>query len=174
MSTPETITADVEAAVRQRLTTIPIFKTLGFQNLRLGPGWCEAFVPRQAAYDGIYETFHGGMMMTVADSLAAAAILTVCGAESRIATTDMNIRFLAPARSGIRVRAQVIKRGRTLVPVNAELWDESGALVALAQVTYMRLGAGNCQSRSGERISGPAAGGAGGARHCAWAGSAGR
>ncbi len=96
-------------------------------------------MPRKPEFDGIYQTFHGGMMMTVADSLAAAAILTVCGAASRIATTDMNIRFLAPARSDLRARAQVIKRGRTLVPVSAELWDESGTLVALAQVTYMRL-----------------------------------
>lgn len=140
MANSEGVSPEVEAAVRQRLASISIFSTLGFRDIRLGAGWCEAWVPRRPEFDGIYETFHGGMMMTVADSLAAAAILTVCGAASRIATTDMNIRFLAPARSDLRARAQVIKRGRTLVPVSAELWDESGTLVALAQVTYMRLG----------------------------------
>lgn len=63
----------------------------------------------------------------------------VCGPETRIATTDINIRFLAPARSEVKVRAQLIKAGRTLVPVAANLWDSTGELVAVAQVNYIRL-----------------------------------
>ena len=82
---------------------------------------------------------HGGMMMTAADSAAAVVSLTVWGAETRIATTDMNIRFLAPARSDVRLFAQAIKQGQTLIPTIINFWRDDGTLVAVAQVTYMRL-----------------------------------
>ena len=131
--------AEVDAAVRRRMHSIPIFKSLGFSGLLLGKGCAECTVARNPEHDGIFDSFHGGMLMTAADSAAAITCLTVWGAESRITTTDMNIRFLAPARSDVKLFAQAIKQGRTLIPVVANFWREDGTLVAIAQITYMRL-----------------------------------
>jgi uncharacterized protein (TIGR00369 family) len=131
--------ADVEKAVRERMHSIPIFGSLGFSKVRLGAGAMECVVARKREFDGIFDSFHGGLLMTAADSAAAIVSLTVWGANSRITTTDMNIRFLAPARSDVTLFAQAIKRGRTLIPVTANFWRDDGALVAVAQVTYMRL-----------------------------------
>ncbi|MBV8067380.1 MAG: PaaI family thioesterase [Candidatus Eremiobacteraeota bacterium] len=77
--------------------------------------------------------------MTAADSAAAVVCLTVWGPESRITTTDMNVRFLAPARSDVKLFAQAIKQGLTLIPTSVNFWRDDGALAAVAQVTYMRL-----------------------------------
>lgn len=134
------VAPEIEAAVRARMESIPIFSTLGFANARFGRGCFECTVPRRTEYDGIFESFHGGLLMTVADSAAAMAALTLWGADARITTTDMSIRFLAAARSDVRVFADAIKAGRTLVPVSANIWDSADVLVAVAQVTYMRLG----------------------------------
>ena len=131
---------DAEAAIRERVRSIPIFTSLGFSRIRLGVGWFECTVARNPQYDGIFDSFHGGLLMTAADSAAAVVGLTLWGADARITTTDMNIRFLAPARSDVKLVAQAIKQGRTLVPVVANLWREDGTLVAVAQVTYMNLG----------------------------------
>jgi uncharacterized protein (TIGR00369 family) len=133
------LAADVEATVLERIRSIPIFKNLRFADVRIGLGWLECTVGRNPEFDGIFDSFHGGLLMTAADSAAAIACLTVWGADSRITTTDMNIRFLAPARSDVRLFAQAIKRGRTLIPVAANFWRDDGSLVAVAQVTYMRL-----------------------------------
>jgi acyl-CoA thioesterase len=130
---------DVEADALQRMHSIPIFKHLGFTGLRIGVGWLECTVARNPEFDGIFDSFHGGLLMTAADSAAAIACLTVWGADSRITTTDMSIRFLAPARSDVKLFAQAIKKGRTLIPVAANFWRDDGALVAVATVTYMRL-----------------------------------
>ncbi|MGH7737253.1 MAG: hypothetical protein ACREMP_05230 [Candidatus Tyrphobacter sp.] len=46
---------------------------------------------------------------------------------------------IAAARSDVRLFAQAIKCGRTLVPVQANIWNADDALVAGSQVTYMRL-----------------------------------
>ena len=130
---------DMEKAIRDRMQSIPIFKSLDFSQPRLGAGWFDCTVARNKEFDGIFDSFHGGLLMTAADSAAAIVGLTVWGAQSRITTTDMNIRFLAPARSDVRLFAQAIKQGRTLIPVTSNFWRDDGVLVAVAQVTYMRL-----------------------------------
>jgi uncharacterized protein (TIGR00369 family) len=128
-----------QAAVMARIRRIPISSSLEFKILSFRDGACSMHVPRRTQYDGIYESFHGGLMMTAADSAAAFAILTLTGAEEKIATTDMGIRFHAKCTTDIRVEARVIKLGRTLVPAAVEIFDARDVLVATAQVTYIRL-----------------------------------
>ena len=129
----------LQAAIEERVARIPISATLGMRGVVLEDGVCELVVPRQRQYDGVFESFHGGLLMTIADSAACFAILTLTGADQTLTTTDMNIRFLAPCLTDVRVRARVIKRGRTLCPVAVDLFDAGGTLVAIAQVNYMLL-----------------------------------
>ena len=130
----------IDRDVLQRIKKIPIVDTLGFEFIELNDGVCKAKVKHEKKYDGIFESFHGGLLMTVADSVSAFAILTLTGANSVITTTDMNIRFLAACRTDVTAIAQVIKHGKTLVPVSVELFDENKTKVAVAQVNYMKLG----------------------------------
>lgn len=128
------------AALLQRLQAVPIFKTLGLRVERMTGGEAVLVAPYSSAYDGIFESFHGGFLMTLADTAACVAVLTMAGADAMITTTDMNIRFLAPCNSDATAEAKVIKFGRTLCPVAVTLRDAKGVEIAIAQVTYMRLG----------------------------------
>jgi len=125
--------------VLERIKKIPIVDTLGFDFIEMDNGKCEAIVKHQKKYDGIYESFHGGLLMTVADSISAFALLTLAGAEAAITTTDMNIRFLAACRTDVRAIARVIKHGRTLAPIAIDLYDMNDLHVAVAQVNYIIL-----------------------------------
>jgi len=125
--------------ILERAQKIPIFQTLGFEIVKLDAGMCKTVVKHEKKYDGIFESFHGGLLMTVADSISALAVLTMAGADAPITTTDMNIRFLAPCRSDVTAAAKIIKYGRTMCPVAIELFDEKGIKVAIAQVNYMIL-----------------------------------
>ena len=127
------------AAILERIRRIPIFDTLGFRVEEMGEGWCRGTVPYDRRYDGVFASFHGGLLMTVADSVACFAVMTRTGPDEPMTTTDMNIRFLAACRSDVTATARIIKFGRTLVPVAVELADAAGTPVAVAQVTYMRL-----------------------------------
>jgi uncharacterized protein (TIGR00369 family) len=131
--------AEHAEAIRRRVATIPIAETLQMRDLELSDGVCQLVVPRQRRYDGVFDSFHGGLLMTAADSAACFAILTLTSADQLLTTTDMNIRFLAPCLTDVRVTARVIKRGRLLCPVAVDLVDAGGKLVAVAQVTYMLL-----------------------------------
>ena len=77
--------------------------------------------------------------MTIADTAACIAIFTRTGVETKLATTDMNIRFLAPCLSHVTAKAKIIKQGKTMCPVAIDLFDEENRHVAVAQVNYMLL-----------------------------------
>jgi uncharacterized protein (TIGR00369 family) len=126
-------------AILDRIAPIPIVETLGFQIESFDEGACRMRVPYDARLVGIYGSYHGGLLMTIADSIACFAIMTVTGPEQAMTTTDMNIRFLAPCFTDVIAEARTIKVGRTLCPVAVDLFDTSGTRVAVAQVTYMRL-----------------------------------
>lgn len=128
-----------EKAILDHIRTIPVVETLGFRFEAWGDGMCRAIMPHDRRFDGVYRSFHGGLLMTAADSVACFAIMTRTGPEQAMTTTDMNVRFLAPCLTDVTVVAKVIKLGRTLCPVHVELFDAKGVMVAVAQVTYIRL-----------------------------------
>lgn len=140
---PSTSTATVDPALQEaimsRVQKIPVFEALGIRIEGFAPGECVAVVPRDKRFDGIFESFHGGMLMTAADTIACFAVMTLIGADDTMATTDMNIRFLAPCLSDVTVKARVIKAGKTMCPVHVDLLDAKGKLVAVAQVNYIRI-----------------------------------
>ena len=127
-------------AILERVRKIPIFDTLNMRVDELGEGFCRATVPYDRKFDGVFDSFHGGLLMTVADSVACFAVMALTGPDEPMTTTDMNIRFLAPCRSDLTAEVRVIKLGRTLCPLAIDLFDAAGVRVAVAQVTYMRLG----------------------------------
>ena len=130
---------DLQNAILKRVKEIPIVKTLQFKFRLLSDGYCEVEVPRKLKYDGVFRSFHGGLLMTIADSAACFAIFTKTGPEIKLTTTDMQIRFLSPCLSDVTAKAKVIKLGRTLVPVSVDLLDSANKLVAVAQVNYILL-----------------------------------
>jgi len=124
----------------ERVSKIPIMETMQLKVTAIKAGYCELYAPRKKKYDGIFDSFHGGLLMTVADSAAAFALMTLTGPETKMTTTDMNIRFLAPCLTDLIARAKVIKHGRTLSLMAVDLFDENGKHVAVSQVSYFVLG----------------------------------
>ena len=122
-----------------RINSVPITETLKMQILRLDRGECEALIPRDIMWDDIFQTFHGGILATIADSITCWAILTKIGSDRKVATTDFNIRFLRPCKTDVRCVAKVIRAGRTLSLAEAEIYDMNDKLVAVSQVNYISL-----------------------------------
>jgi uncharacterized protein (TIGR00369 family) len=139
------LSSDLKEAIFKRIIRIPIVDTLQMKILSLSEGYCETMAPRKLSYDGVFESFHGGLLMTLADSTACFAIFTKTGPEVQLTTTDMSIRFLAPCLTDAFARAEIIKVGRTLCPVSVNLFDAHNKHIAVAQVNYMLLNQGKNQ-----------------------------
>ena len=133
------ITPKLKNDIHAEINKIPIVDTLGIQIISLLDGYCETKVQRKLSYDGVFKSFHGGLLMTIADSTACFAIFTKTGPFVKLTTTDMNIRFLAPCLTDVTAKARIIKLGRTLCPVSVDLYDENKKHVAVAQVTYILI-----------------------------------
>ena len=134
------IEPSLDAAIRSRVSRIPIMDGLSLRIDALDEGTCTGTLPTRPSFNGIFGSLHGGLLMTLADTMACFAVLTLTGENEAMATTDMNIRFLSPCATDAVAHARVIKLGRTICPVHVDLEDIHGKAVAVAQVTYMRLG----------------------------------
>lgn len=134
-----TLDPQLSTDIESRIRNIPISDTLEMQVIREDPGRLEIRIPRRRQFDGIFQSLHGGILMTLADSTSAYAIMTLTGPDEPMTTTDMNIRFLAPCLTGATATAKVVKLGRTMCPVQVEITDDNAKLVAIASVNYMRL-----------------------------------
>ena len=126
-------------AIVSRINAYPLVDELHLKILSLSAGYCELSAPRLSIFDGIFNSFHGGLLMTIADTAACIAILTLAGADAKLTTTDMNIRFLAPCLTEVTTKAKVIKIGKTMCPAAIDLFDAEKRHVAVAQVNYMLL-----------------------------------
>ena len=134
------LTAAEQDALVARAMAVPISSALDYECVGLARGVCALAWRRDPRYDGIFRSMHGGLMMTLADSAGAFALLTVIDLDTRLTTTEMNIRFFAPVKDRIIAVARVLKAGRTLSPILVDILDDDGRLVAHAGMTYMRLG----------------------------------
>lgn len=128
-----------KTAILKRIAAIPVVNALAFDVQEFREGYCRMIVPHDRKFDGIFGSYHGGLLTTVADSAACLAIMTVTGPDEPLTTTDLTIRFLAACIGDVTAEAHVVKVGRTLCPVRVDLFDPGGRQVATSLVTYMRL-----------------------------------
>ncbi len=132
-------------AILERSRSAPCVAALGLRVVDFDEGFCRLTARHDPAFDGLLPGFHGGMLANVCDCAAWFAIATQTGPDEKLVTTDLHVRYLNPCMGDVTVAARVIKFGRTLCPVSVELFDAGGQLVAVGDVTYIRvanLGAG--------------------------------
>jgi uncharacterized protein (TIGR00369 family) len=85
----------------------------------------------------------GGFLAAMLDDCMGPAILIATNAEMFPSTIDLNVQYLAPAKPGQLIgKGRVVKIGKTIGFVEAELEDASGNPIARAtasvRITAMR------------------------------------
>ena len=83
---------------------------------------------------------HGGAVATLIDSAMAFAIIQLLGDNEHTVTVDLTIHYLRPLSAGTaRASARVVRAGKRVITVSAELFDHNDKLSATAISTYLRL-----------------------------------
>jgi uncharacterized protein (TIGR00369 family) len=113
----------------------PIATLLGMQMREVEPGRvvfeCE---PDESSYNPI-GVVHGGLVCTLADTVAACAVHTTLEAGVGYTSIDLNVSYLRPVTVGsgvLRATGLVTKPGRRVAFSSAEIVDGAGKLVASA------------------------------------------
>jgi len=116
---------------------------IGAALTRVEPGVIEITLPYRADLAQQHGYVHAGIITTIADSACGYAAYTLMPAGSDVLAVEFKVNLIRPAQGETFVaRAEVIKSGRTLTVVRADvhaLTGEQRELIAIMQATMMRL-----------------------------------
>lgn len=83
---------------------------------------------------------HGGAVAALIDSAMAFAIIPILAENEHSVTVDLTIHYLRPVSEGLaRASARVLRAGKRVITVSAELFDSNEKLAATAISTYLRV-----------------------------------
>lgn len=129
--------------VRQSFAKQAIMGLIGGELTRVEPGVVEITLPYRRDLTQQDGFVHAGIVATIGDSACGYAAYTLMPPESEVLAVEFKVNLLRPAKGERFVaRAEVIKPGRTLTVVRADVFATSGEeqrLVATMQGTMMRL-----------------------------------
>jgi len=108
----------------EEIFNAPFIADLGIRLVDAGPGWCETELETAPRHQQHHGFLHAGVVSTLADHTSGGAATTLLSEGQLVLTAEFKINLLRPA-GGERLccRAEVLKPGRSLSVVEAEVFD---------------------------------------------------
>jgi len=124
-----------------KIRQLPLHRFMGLETLTAADGSAQLQVTVEDNAINPAGMLHGGVVYTLSDVCAYAAVLSLLPAEQEAVTHDLHIAVLRPGQRHDRLQfsAKVIKRGRQLAFVNVEATIDD-KLIALVRVTKSIIG----------------------------------
>ncbi len=130
--------------IRASFAKQTIMSLIGGELTRIEPGVVEITLPYRADLTQQHGYVHAGIVTTIADSACGYAAYSLMPPDSDVLAVEFKVNLLRPAKGEMFLaRAEVIKPGRTLTVVRADVVATDGAeqhtLIATMLGTMMRL-----------------------------------
>ena len=103
------------------------------------PGYVEIALPYRDDLTQQKGFIHGGILGMIADTACGYSAFSLMPAGCSIVTVEYKMNILAPARSSLIAKGQVVKPGRTLTVARGEVYADDGRHIATMQQTLMML-----------------------------------
>jgi len=122
------------------VNTSPYFSLISMEIKELKPGYARLEVLLEEKHLHPFGSTHGGVFASLVDASAYWALYSEVDEGKWMATVEMKLNFLAPARTGKLVaEGRRIKLGQTLGLAEARVEDGEGKLLAHGIGTFMIL-----------------------------------
>ena len=139
MNTGKLDSAHVER-LSQALDSVPFARFLGIELDEIDAGIATLSFEIKPELKQNHGVVHGGAIASLIDSATAFAIISLLPTDEHATTVDLTISYLRPLTVGrAKAVARVIRSGKRLIVVSAELFDNRGTLAATALSTYIKL-----------------------------------
>jgi acyl-CoA thioesterase len=126
--------------IERALASVPFAKLLGLQVESVEPGFAVMTLPIRDDLKQNHGVVHGGAIASLIDSAMAFAIIPLLAEKERTTTVDLTIHYLRPLTEGVATAsARVVRAGRRVIVVSADVLDDKDRLVATALSSYLRL-----------------------------------
>lgn len=117
---------------------MPVCRLIGMEVEHVEDGFARCSLLANEQHWNPFGTVHGGILCDIADLAMGMAFFTTLGQDEALATIELKINYLRPARQGkLSAEARVLHRGRSTGFVECLVADESGKLIAKASSTCM-------------------------------------
>jgi uncharacterized protein (TIGR00369 family) len=128
---------DLADRLRRRLASSPALSWLEPTLEELDLDYCVLGLRYRPEITNGSPAVHGGILATLADTAVAFALSTNFDGKMGFATADLTIHFLARAKSDVRARARILKKGRRVNVGEVDVVDADDRPVARALTTYL-------------------------------------
>jgi uncharacterized protein (TIGR00369 family) len=110
---------------------------LGFSVEEASVDYCRMRVPFRPEFNQPAGVMHGGVIMSLIDTVVVPVIGSAYDEPREIFTVDISVRFIAPiVNEDAIAEGWVVKRGRSIVFLEAEVRTDSGTLAATGSLVY--------------------------------------
>jgi uncharacterized protein (TIGR00369 family) len=119
---------------------VPFAKLLGIEVELVEPGHAVLTMKLRKDLMRNGGIAHGGAVAALIDSAMAFAIIPLLAENEHSVTVDLTIHYLRPVIECLaRASARVVRAGKRVITVSAELFDSNEKLAATAISTYLRV-----------------------------------
>ena len=134
------LTAAQTRRLRAAAKAVPFFRLLAIEVVEVTSGNATLSLEVRKELTQNHGVVHGGAIASLIDSAMAFAIIPLLAPRERVTTVDLTISYLRPLTKGrATATAKVVKSGRRLFVVTADVLDNDGRLAATALSTYIKL-----------------------------------
>jgi uncharacterized protein (TIGR00369 family) len=134
------ITAAQLRRIQKAVGTVPFARLLGIELDEVGSGTATLGLNVRPELRQNHGVVHGGAIASLIDTATAFAILSLLEPREKVTTVDLTISYLRPITDGrITAVARVLRAGRRLFVVSAEVFGKDEKLTTTALSTYIRL-----------------------------------
>lgn len=125
---------------RAGFAQVPYVQLLGLELLEVSFGAARLRLKMRDQLRQPYGVLHGGATASLIDTATAFAVISCLPEAERATTVDLTVHYLRPVVEGeIVCTAKVVRAGRRILTVSAEVFNEEEKLVATALSTYTKI-----------------------------------
>jgi len=118
----------------------PYLQHLGIELVEIEVGKAVMRMPMKEELRQPYGLLHGGATASLIDTATAFAVVSVTTSEEKCTTVDLTVHYLRPVIDETTIcTATIVRAGRRLITVSAEVHNEHGKLIATALSTYAKI-----------------------------------
>jgi uncharacterized protein (TIGR00369 family) len=137
---PTGISPEHRAFAAEKLHNLPFARLIGMRLVDLKPDEAAIAIEMRDDLRQPSGVLHGGVTATLIDTAMAFAVRTRLELTEATATIDLTVHFLRPHITGTLIcTAKVVRAGKRIFTVSAEVHNEESKLIATGLSTYTKV-----------------------------------
>ena len=134
------ITAAQARRIRKAVDSVPYAHLLGIELDGIDRGRATLGLEVRKDLTQNHGVVHGGAIASLIDTAMAFAIISLLAPGEKVTTVDLTISYLRPLTKGrVAAVAKVVRAGKRLFVVSADVFGDDGKLATTALSTYIKL-----------------------------------